>query len=163
MDKKVFIIILCVVVLFTLNFSFAQETDNSTTVNDDSELLWINNNESVIEKGSSLINTHIDVEGSTDFDVVGDSFKIKLSDADNNIIPNKKISFTVNGITYAKNMDSKGIVSLKINLANGTYCIAAKFSGDSKYKQSSKTATITVKNTVIVEKGLTNTQIQKNH
>lgn len=159
MDKKV-IIILCVLVLFTLNVSAAQEIDNSTSVNDNSDLLQADTNESVLKESSSSLKTQIDVVSNTTFDVVGDHFKIKLSDADNRPISNVNVSFTVNGLTYTKNTTSKGIASLKIALADGTYKMVTYFAGDSKYKSSSKTTTIVVNNTRIVEPGMSNAQIQ---
>lgn len=160
MRKKWLIIVLSVFVLLTLNFSVAQEIDNSTEVNDNSDLLQIDANESVLKDSDSL-STHIDVVSNTTFDVVGDYFKIKLADENNQQISKAEVSFKVNGVTYTKNTDSNGIASLKINLADGTYKIVTKFAGDSKYKSSSKTTTIIVNNTRIVEKGLSNSQIQQ--
>ncbi|WP_407393241.1 right-handed parallel beta-helix repeat-containing protein [Methanobrevibacter sp.] len=163
MNKKGFMIILLVFVLFTLNFSVAQEIDNSTddtlqidTV--DSQILETSN--SSLLKASPKVSTHLDVESDTTFDVVGDYFKVMLSDDDNNTIKNAKVTFKVNGKTYSKNTNSKGIASLQLRLADGTYKIVTKFAGDSKYKAASLTTNVTIDNTRVVDSGLSNAEIQ---
>ena len=161
MDKKIFVIALCVLVLFTINLCAAQDTDNSTGVGDDSDLLQTDVNEAVLEESSSPVNTHIDIESNTTFDVVGDHFKIKLSDDKNKSVANRNVTFTIKNVTYAKTTDSKGIASLKINLADGKYKVITDFAGDSRYGSSSKTTTILVNNTRIVEAGMSNAQIQQ--
>ena len=97
MDKKIFLIMLVAVILLMLNFSSAQEIDNSTDcikLNNSS----LNFNESLLE--SSVSDTHFDVESITNFDVIGDYFKVKLSDTNNNSLKNTKVTFTVNGVSY---------------------------------------------------------------
>jgi parallel beta-helix repeat protein len=109
---------------------------------------------------ASKIDTHIDVKSDTTFDVIGDYFKVKLSDKNNKSLVKTKVTFTVNGKTYNKNTDSSGIASLQLRLDDGTYKIVTKFAGSSKYKASSLTTTIKMANTRIVDAGLTNSQIQ---
>ena len=162
MDKKIFIVVLCILVLFSLNFTVAQEVDNSTVVGVEEasgELQTDLNQPSI--KNSSLIDTHIDIVSNTTFDVVGEYFKVKLSDENNNSISNVQISFTFLNVTYLRTTDLDGIASLKIGLADGDYNIASKFAGNSKYGSSLNTTTITVSNTRVVDEGLSNTQIQK--
>lgn len=162
MDKKIFIVVLCILVLFSLNFTVAQEVDNSTVVGVEEasgELQTDLNQPSL--KNSSLIDTHIDIVSNTTFDVVGEYFKVKLSDKNNNSISNAQISFTFLNVTYLRTTDLDGIASLKIGLADGDYNIASKFAGNSKYGSSLNTTTITVSNTRVVDEGLSNTQIQK--
>ena len=157
MSRKTFIILLVVLTLMTLSFSAAQEIDNSTQ---DDLALSLDDNLTV-SQSSSKVPTQIDVVSNTTFDVVGDNFKINLSDEDNKPISNAPVSFTIHGVTYDKNTNSKGIASLPIRLVDGSYKITAKFSGNSKYQSSSKTTTITVNNTRVVEEGLSNSEIQK--
>jgi hypothetical protein len=150
--------------LLTLNVCVAQELDNSTDIENElsvgeEQVLEVANDTQVLEAAST--NTHIDVAGKTDFDVIGDYFKIKLSDSDNNVLKNTKVTFTVNGKTYSQNTDSKGIASLQIRLNDGAYNIVTKFAGNSKYKASSLTAKITMDNTREVESEMSNTQIQE--
>ena len=157
MSKKTFIIVLFVMALITLNFSAAQEIDNSTQ---DDLALGLDEN-MAIAQSSSKIPTQIDVVSNTTFDVVGDNFQINLSDENNNLISNSPVSFTVHGVTYNKNTNSKGIASLPIRLVDGSYNITTKFLGNSKYQASSKTTTITINNTRVVDEGLSNSEIQK--
>ena len=163
MNKKRFIIILCVFVLLTLNFSVAQEIDNSTdnnvqTFSSDSQVL--ESSDANVLESTSKVDTHIDVKSDTTFDVVGDYFKVKLSDNNNNSLSNLKLTFTVNGKSYTKNTDANGVASLQLKLNDGKYKIVTKFDGNSKYKASSFATTITMTNTRVVEEGLTNSEIQ---
>lgn len=163
MDKKILIIGLFVFVLLTLNVCVAQEADNSTDTDvqlsvSDAPVLEVQNDTQNL--GASGVNTHIDVVSETNFDVIGDYFKVKLSDANNNVIKSTKITFTVNGKSYTQNTDSSGIASLQIRLNDGAYDIVTKFAGNSNYHASSLTTKITMDNTREVESGMSNSQIQ---
>jgi parallel beta-helix repeat protein len=163
MNRKRFIIILTVFALLTLNFSAAHEIDNST--NDDlqdasSDAQVLKASDENIVAASSKLDTHIDVESNTTFDAIGDYFKVKLSDENNKSIANTKLTFKVDGKSYSKNTDSKGIASLQLKLKDGTHKIVTKFAGNSNYRASSLTTTITMNNTRVVESGLSNAEIQ---
>ena len=164
-DKKTFSLILLLFTLLTINMCAAQEIDNSTTnVDDDmnapSEPVLGLSNDTPTLQASSQQATHIDVASNTTFDVIGDYFKVKLSDSDNKPLKNTKISFTVNGKSYNSNTNSMGIASLQLRLNDGTYKIVTKYAGNSNYKASSLTTTIKMTNTKIVEAGLINSEIQ---
>ena len=163
MDKKLIILGLSVLILLTLNVCAAQEMDNATNVDDELSIseepvLEVVNDTDVLE--ASAVNTQVDVVSKTDFDVVGDYFKIKLSDANKNVLKNTKVTFSVNGKSYAKNTDSSGIASLQIRLNDGSYNIVTKFAGNSNYKASSLTTKITIDNTREVKSGMSNSEIQ---
>ena len=162
MDKKLTIIIMFILVLFTLNVSAAHDIDNSTDLEMSEEVheLQADSNQQVLQS-DSLIKTNINVESNTTFDVIGDYFKIKLSDENNNTLKNTRVSFTVNGNTYNQNTDLNGIASLQLRLKDGSYKIISKFAGNSKYQSTSKTTTVIMNNTRVVDSGLSNTQIQK--
>ena len=163
MNKKAFIIILIIFSLFSLNFCFAQEVDNledvSLQMNSSDSFALEKTNDDIVQ--SSKIATHMDVESNTTFDVIGDYFKVKLSDENNKSISNVKVSFTVNGVNYNRYTDLNGVASLQIRLADGTYKIVSKFAGNSNYQASSMTSTVTVDNTRVVGSGLSNSEIQK--
>jgi hypothetical protein len=164
MNKKLLIIVLSVFTLLTLNVCAAQEIDNSTDVADDlaisdEPVLEVANDTQVLQ--ASKEDTHINVAGKTNFDVIGDSFKVKLTDSSNKAIANAKITFTVNKATFNVNTGSSGVASLKLNLNDGSYKIVSKFAGNSKYKASSLSTTIKMTNTRVVDAGLTNSEIQK--
>lgn len=163
MNKKIFILTLAVFVLITLNICAAQEIEN-TTVDDivstpvEEDIVEISNDTQTLEVAS--VSTKLSVESKTDFDVIGDYFKVKLTDASNNVLKNTKVTFSVNGKSYTQNTDSSGIASLQIRLNDGSYNIVSKFAGNSNYKASSLTTKITMDNTREVESGMSNSQIQ---
>ena len=165
MNKKAFILVLFVLVIFSLNFCVAQEVNNVTgddsihmsTVRDNS----ISYSNQTVLKASSPIKTQIDIKSNITFDVVGDYFKIKLSDENGIAIKNAQVIFGLDGKTFTKTTNANGIASLQLNLKDGNYKITTKFLGNSDYKSSSKTTTITLSNTRIVDAGLSNSEIQK--
>ena len=162
MNRKTFIVVLLVLVLFSLNFSVAHEMDNST-----SEDLGFSLDDDCLTVGDAVLttpsklNTQIEVESNTTFDVIGNYFKIRLSDENGIAIANTKLTFTLAGVNYNKNTDSDGIASLQLNVNDGSYNITTKFLGNSNYNSSSNTTTITMKNTRVVSEGLSNSEIQK--
>ena len=163
MNKKAFILVLALFCLLTLNICASQEIDNSTSdevqlADSSPEILEVSNHTDVLK--ATATNTHFDVESNTTFDVVGDYFKVKLFDANNNPLKNTKVTFTVNGVSYSKTTDSSGIASLQIRLKDGTYDIVSKFAGNSNYKSTSLTTRITMDNTREVGSGLSNSEIQ---
>ena len=164
MNKKTFIVVLFVLVLFSINFSVAQELDNSTCDNSNSTLddnvLQLDNSEDAPLEASKA-NTQLNVVSTTNFDAVGEYFKVKLSDASGNVITNTKVTFTVSGKNYNQNTDSNGIASLQLRLNDGSYQITTKFAGNSNYQASSITTAVTMSNTRVVDAGLSNSEIQK--
>lgn len=163
MKKKTFIVVLIVLAILSLNFCVAQEIDNSTSDNvasqDDTVYKLSDTNGSVLKATAS--KTQIEVKSNTTFGIIGDYFKVKLSDEKGTALKNTKVTFTVSGKTYSKTTDSSGIASLQLRLNDGTYKIATKFAGNSNYKASSLTSTVTMSNTRVVDAGLSNLEIQK--
>lgn len=151
-------------VLFGLNFSAAHEIDNSTaedlTAKSDDTVLSVSDADSNVLK-ESPVKTQIEVVSNTTFDVIGDYFKVKLSDENGNTLKNTKVTFTVLKNTYSKTTNGNGIASLQINLNDGSYNITTKFNGNSNYQSSSLTTPITVNNTRVVDAGLSGLEIQK--
>ena len=163
MDKKTLLMLLIAFTLLTMNVCVAQELDNSTSdvleIDSDSvQSLEAANDTDILQ--ASGVSTHFDVESATEFDVIGDYFKVKLSDENNNVLKNTKVTFTVNGKSYTHNTDSSGIASLQIRLNDGTYKIVSKYAGNSNYKASSLTTTIKMNNTRVVDSGLSSSEIQ---
>ena len=71
-------------------------------------------------------------------------FKVALTSGSVPLVK-KTVTLTLNGKSYTKTTDSKGIVSLPIDLATGKYTISYKFKGDSKVNSKSGSSSITVK------------------
>ena len=72
--------------------------DNSTSEDlissaDDTALSLSDTNQTILKQ--SNVKTQIDVESNTTFDVIGDYFKIRLSDEDGNVLKNTKVTFTI--------------------------------------------------------------------
>ncbi|MDL2246545.1 hypothetical protein LJB96_02895, partial [Methanobrevibacter sp. OttesenSCG-928-K11] len=78
----------------------------------------------------------------------GTRFEIILKDEKGNALSDQEINFFVNGVNYPKNTDSKGYVSLGINLMPGKYTITTSFAGNEKYNGFIINNTIFVKNTI---------------
>ena len=69
----------------------------------------------------------------------GTNYTVTLKNTKGTPITNVDVTFTINGETYTKPTNNKGIASITINLPEGTYTIKAT------YKNVSTTNTITVK------------------
>ena len=138
--------------------------DNSTSEDSiyqiDDSTLSVSGDDYTILKESS-VKTQIEVESNTTFDVIGDYFKVKLSDEGGNALKNTKVSFSILKKTYSKTTNGNGIASIQINLNDGYYNITTKFNGNSNYESSFLTTPITVNNTRVVDAGLSNSEIQK--
>ena len=74
-------------------------------------------------------------------------YSMTLKDGSGNVIAKQKVTFTVNGKTYKKTTNSKGVakVKLKFSKSKKTYKITIKSAATNKYKAASKTNKIVVK------------------
>lgn len=165
MNKKSFIVVLIVLALLSLNFCVAQELDNSTSedlgTSVDDEVLEISEVNDTALQAASKANTQLSVQSTTNFDAIGEYFKVKLSDANGKALTNTKLTFAVSGKSYSKTTDGNGIASLQLRLNDGTYTITTKFAGNTNYKASSISTAVTMTNTRVVDAGLSNSEIQK--
>ena len=90
-------------------------------------------------------NSALSVKSTTTFGHgAGTQFKVALT-ANNIPIEKRTVIIKVNGNSYKKITDSKGIVSLPINLAIGNYTVDYSFNGESKINPASGSTNITVK------------------
>lgn len=158
-----------------MNVSVAKECDNSTeeipstedmnlknmTIDKSSDDVLKLSDDAFLSSSNKIIKSRIAVESNVTFDVVGDYFKVKLSDENNNAISNAGIIFSISGSTYKKTTNSEGIATLKLKLNDGDYDIKSKFMGNPKYSSCSKTTKIHINNTKVVSEGLSNFEIQK--
>ncbi len=78
----------------------------------------------------------------------GSKFKVTVKDKNKKAISKAKVSITINGKSYEKQTDSKGIASLGISLKSGSYSVLTKFAGTKKYDSASVKSTVTVKSTI---------------
>lgn len=83
--------------------------------------------------------------------VKGNSFSVILKDEDGKVLANKVVYFNVNGVTYSRVTDEKGVAKLNINLDPALYDMTYTFNGTGYVKttQTIKLAVINVTSTVI--------------
>ena len=153
-----FIVILLVLTIFTLNCSVAQDVDNSANVvlpsTSDIQLNQADSN------SAGLIKTEIDVKSYAYYTAIGGTFKIQLLDENKTAIANQNVTFDLDGVTYHGTTDDNGTSSLKLRVGEGSYNITAAYLGNSIYAPSSKTASFTINNTRVVDEGLSSSEIQ---
>ena len=74
------------------------------------------------------------------------SLTATLKTVNGNPVSGKKISFTVNGKTYAGTTNAKGVATVKVSLSKkGTYSFTVKYAGDTQFATVSKKAKLTIK------------------
>ena len=112
----------------------------------------------------SKIATQIDGKDLTYSKYSSKAFSVTLKDKSGKALSSQAIKFTVNGKTYSKTTNSKGVASIDLSSQNpGTFNIVSKYAGNSKYKAASKTNKIVISdkdNLSFVNAGLTNSEIQ---
>jgi len=77
-------------------------------------------------------------------DRISNPFKVKVVDAKGHAVPNKVVIFKVNGKTYKRTTNAKGIATLTIKLPEGQYKLKAYSTKTSLYNKS-KTKTFGLK------------------
>ncbi|MBO7518825.1 MAG: hypothetical protein J6T31_06920 [Methanobrevibacter sp.] len=78
--------------------------------------------------------------------VKGNKYSVTLKNANGNALSKKTVSFTINGKTYKKTTNSKGVASLKISLASPkAYDLKVAYGGSSYYGASEKEVSLFVK------------------
>ena len=96
---------------------------------------------------SFLLNiekTNIIASDKTVGDYSNAVYSVNLIDENNNPVANKKITFVLNDVTYTRTTDDKGIASIPLNLAVGSYDVMVSFDGDDDYFKSSISSKINV-------------------
>lgn len=84
-----------------------------------------------------------------EMDYLGANYKIQVFDEDGNPVAGETVQITVHGITYVEKTDSNGYATLPIRLEPKTYKITSKFRG------TTVTKTLKVKNTLKAKKSFT--------
>lgn len=105
-----------------------------------------NNSFSSVSTNVTVVVNGTVIKG-TDTEIIeksGDSYIIFLYDVYGDPIPNKKVTITINGVSYNRTTNSVGQASVNINLTSGKYAVIYSFSGDSQYPSSSGSSLLTV-------------------
>ena len=90
------------------------------------------------------IATAITASAITAVAKVNKTLTVTLKDAAGNILENKVVTYSVNGVTKTAKTNSKGVVKIIVNRVAGTYYYALTFLGDDDYKGTFKTVKVTV-------------------
>ena len=78
----------------------------------------------------------------------GTRFIATLTDKQENPIRDAAIEITINGKTYTKTTDEKGVVSLGLSLDSGIYTVTVNFKGTADYTPITRQAKVTIEPTV---------------
>ncbi|WP_295599224.1 hypothetical protein [uncultured Methanobrevibacter sp.] len=78
----------------------------------------------------------------------GTKFKVTLKDNKKKAMKNTKIKITIDGTTYSRKTDSKGVATLALNLKSGTYKVVSTYAGSSQFAKKSVNSKVTIKSTI---------------
>ena len=158
MNKKINTICFIFLFLFLIGAVSAANIDNETITstqqpdpNQDLCKLSIENNEEKLGDGGTAAvkeKVTINAPNLNMYYKDGSKFTVTLKDKNKKPISKAKISITINGKSYDKITDNKGITSLDINLKSGKYIILTNFASTSKYNAQSAKSTVNVKSTI---------------
>ena len=124
-----------------ISYTFAGDSNYGPSSSGDITLI-IKASTSIVNSGTSMMN--------------GTYYNVTLKDSEGNVLPNKLITFTLDGKTYTNTTDSKGVSGLLISESSPISTkLTYKFNGDDNYTASSGSVTINV----ISEKVFTFNQI----
>ena len=116
---------------YTINVNFAGDESYSGTSKSFSV--------SVVKISTSFVN-------SGKYVTKGKTYSVTLKDKHSKVLANKTVKLTLNGKTYNKTTNAKGVVSITVNGKVGkSYTLSYKFAGDSDYKASSGSVSIKVR------------------
>ena len=144
--NKILLVLLLVIFLTGCGVVSANEniTDNDTVGNinvDDAESSDVlqNDSQDSPKMDTQIVSSNVNAYYKENSDLVS-----YLKDNNNQPIPNKKVSISINNKIYDKNTDKNGKIVLKINLKPGTYGATVKFAGDENYTSSVANAIVKV-------------------
>ena len=161
-----------IIALVFLNIASAHNVDNITiddadNQNDDivistdrlsSNIAYNSTNE--LLSGDEKQDTAIIIPSDINSYSLGEYFTAKLVDSNNNPISDVNLRITISNNVSQFTTDKNGNAYMEITQKDGTYNVVSEFLGNDQYNPSSKTTTITVKNTIEVAEGLSNQEIQ---
>lgn len=95
------------------------------------------------------IPTRLSSKDYVQYYLSGSKLKVKLTDANGNLLKNKKVTIVVGKKTYSAMTDSKGIINVAVKNKAGKYQGTIKFDGDSKYSSSKRKIAVRIVKPVI--------------
>lgn len=157
MNRKINTIFFIFLFLFLIGAASAADSENETIKsieqpdpNQDLCKSSVENNEEKLGASSTVEkeNPKLTAPDLKMYYKDGSKFKVTLKNKNKKAITKSKVTITINGKSYDKITDSKGITSLDINLRSGSYSVLTSFAGNSKYYKQSVKSTVTVKSTI---------------
>ena len=132
---KIFIISLFLLVL-TISVVSANENNSTDLIKSDKDVHEVTCQENEFHKSNQTSEIEkttpvIEIE-STDVKSK-DSLNIYLKNSDGMVLKSKNLTVGIDDKNYSYKTNSKGIVTLPINLAEGTYLLTVYFNGDNEY------------------------------
>ena len=103
---------------------------------------WANGSDIIIKP--DVFTTTISGNNVSMISTVGNEFEVVVKDDMGRVMVGKTVTFTINGVSYNRTTNANGVAGLPINLNAGNYTITATFLGDSTFKTSTQTYTISV-------------------
>lgn len=95
-------------------------------LNPNNYIFAVTDGQEVVSSSVNVLST-IETSDISMFYKDGTKYSVKLCNLDGNIMPNKNVAITINGVTYNKVTDSNGVAYLNINLNPGTYSVWATY------------------------------------
>ena len=95
-------------------------------LNPNNYIFAVTDGQEVVSSSVNVLST-IETSDISMFYKDGTKYSVKLCDLDGNIMPNKNVAITINGVTYNNVTDSNGVAYLNINLNPGTYSVWATY------------------------------------
>ena len=152
MKKSLYIIYLFLILAFSLTASYAGDV-NST----DFDIVGSNESGEVYALESDL-SLYENSKNMTCLDSLSDSvyyngnYEVSLKDSiTNQTLPNRTVSFSVDGENYTVLTDDEGIAGLRLNLPVGKHTVTSSFMGDDIYGNCTLTEDVTVLSTLIAK------------
>ncbi len=101
--------------------------------------------------------TRILVNDLSTYYMSGDSFTVTLVDENGNPLSGCDVHFRFSNSLLTAKTDSSGRASIKVSLIDGDYDVFVRFNGNENYYNSSDSAKITVKSTIVLSDSLNKT------
>ncbi len=116
-----------------ITFNFAEDDDYAAS-----------SNEVNFKASNEQVASAITAADMTATAKISKTLAVTLKDAAGNILANKVVTYSVNGVTKTAKTDSKGVAKITVNQVAGTYYYALTFLGDDGHKAAFKTVKVTV-------------------
>lgn len=140
MNKKIFFVLLAVIVAFSLSAIQASDIDSTPLNSTDDVPLQMDNSTPLNEADSDIAYLEENDKNQTELVSPSDnvyykgSYSVTLKDSDSgSILTNKTVGFVINNVKYDAVTDDVGVASIGLALSPGKYTVFMSFGGDDDY------------------------------